>query len=205
MKKIILLMMIVAICGCGSNDVEKEATQGAAQEVTEKVKKEPKNLAVPGDGKALAEQLAKEADGGYFVEWPTWCAAKKIGVVPSEYTDNTAVVTTQCKRSDTEGIIIFSYFELANGSTRISEEHVLANITTMIEGQNLVIQKQTPIVRNGMEGIQLLCTGENEKRKWIEGFLAFDRMLIVSAWRSDDTLFSDPQISRLFKSVQMLK
>lgn len=201
MKKIILLMMIVAICGCGSKDVEKEATQ----EATEKVKKESTNLPVPTDGEALAVQLSTETDGGYFVEWPAWCAAKRIRVMPSEYSDKTAVVTTQCKRSDTEGIVVFSYFELANGSDRMSAEHVMKNVVAMVENQNLTIQKQTPIKRNGMEGIQLLCTGENEKRKWIEGFLAFDRMLIISAWRSDNTLFSDPQISRMFKSAQMLK
>jgi len=201
MKKIVLLMMIVAICGCGNKDVEKETTQ----EVTEKVNKGSTNLPVPADGQAFITQLSTETDGGFFVEWPNWCASKRIRVVPSEHSDKTAVVTTQCKRSDIEGIIVFSYFELANGSDRMTSEHVLANVVSMVEGQNLIIQKQTPIMRNGMEGIQLLCTGENEKHKWIEGFLALDRMLIISAWRGDNTLFTDPQISRMFKSAQMLK
>ncbi len=197
MKKIVLLMMIVAICGCGSNETEKESTK----EVTTKTMITP----VPSTGGELASQLAKETDGGYFAIWPAWCSAKRIRVLASEHSNNTAAVTTECKRSDTEGIIVFSYFELADGSEIMTAENVLANVVIMVENQNLVIQKQTPIMRNGMEGIQILCTGDNEKRKWIEGFLAFDRMLIISAWRSDETLFSDPDISRMFKSVEILR
>ncbi|MBT3317459.1 hypothetical protein HN388_05690 [bacterium] len=197
MKKIVLLMMIVAICGCGSNESEKE--------VTKEVTSEPTSTPFQDSGNEVVSQLSKESDGGYFAEWPAWCSAKKIRVLASEHSSNTAVVSTECKRSDTEGIIVFSYFELANGSDVMTAEHVLENVIIMVENQNLVIQKQTPIMRNGMEGIQLLCTGDNEKRKWIEGFLSFDRMLIISAWRSDNTLFSDPDISRMFKSVQMLK
>ncbi|MCP4799475.1 MAG: hypothetical protein GY893_05940 [bacterium] len=197
MKKIVLLMMIVAICGCGSNEAEKEVTKEVTSEST--------STPFPATGNETVNQLSKEAEGGYFATWPAWCSAKKIRVVASEHSSNTAVVSTECKRSDTEGIIVFSYFELADGSEVMTAENVLENVVIMVENQNLIIQKQTPIMRNGMEGIQLLCTGDNEKRKWIEGFLAFDRMLIIAAWRSDETLFSDPEISRMFKSVQVLR
>jgi hypothetical protein len=190
MKKIVLLMMIVVLCGCTAKEEEKQ----------------PENITQNNPLVAQSKKVdSMDVEGGFFVDWPSWCNKVRTRARTSKYTNNTAVVTAECKRSDSEGIMVFSYYELANGSTAITVDHVLQNVIAIVENQNLTIQKQRPVVRNGMEGIQLLCTGDNEKRKWIEGFFAFDRMLIITTWRSDDTLFSDPQVSKMFKSIEMLR
>lgn len=205
----LVLLALLAFCaGCGGKDKQDRAATGDA--VTAEAGRATADTA-PGvidNGLKPIETPSTLAnpDGEFIATWPSGCARIRTRAVPSSAGDGRdAVVRAECYREgDTShGCSVSVWFERPDGGP-LTVEDVTAAVARGISDRRLQIVRQTPVIRDGMEGVLALCREAGGTRcAWYEGYLHRGRMLVVTAWSEDDALFEDPEIRDFFRSVTL--
>ena len=202
-----LLLCLAALAGCGGKgkEADKAIGGGTAGGGQNRVDTAP----VGGDNDLMPLQSASamaHPEGEFVATWPSGCARIRTRAVPSSAGDGRdAVVRAECYRHDdaTHGCSVSVWFERPDGSS-LSVEDVTAAIARGIGDRRLQIVRQTPVIRDGMEGVLALCREEGGTRcAWYEGYLHRGRMLVVTAWSEEGDLFEDPEIRDFFRSVKL--
>jgi len=205
---LVFLALLAFFAGCGGKDKQDRAATGAAGTADAGGATADTAPDVADNGLKPIETASKLAnpDGEFIATWPSGCARIRTRAVPSSAGDGRdAVVRAECYREgDTSrGCSVSVWFERPDGGP-LSVEDVTAAIARGISDRRLQIVRQTPVIRDGMEGVLALCRETGGTRcAWYEGYLHRGRMLVVTAWSEDDALFEDPEIRDFFRSVTL--
>ncbi len=207
-----LLLALSVLAGCGGKE-DRRTTGGDTTSDVNKTSggsKTTADTARDGDDNNLKSletaSTAAHPEGEFVATWPSGCARIRTRTVPSSAGDGRdAVVRAECYRDDdaSHGCSVSVWFERPDGSP-LSIEDVTAAVARGIGDRRLQIVRQTPVLRDGMEGVLALCREEGGTRcAWYEGYLHRGRMLVVTAWSEDGALFEDPEIRDFFRSVTL--
>ena len=202
------LVFLALVVGCGGKDKQDRAATGGAGTADAGRATADTAPDVADNGLKPIETSSRLAnpDGEFIATWPSGCARIRTRAVPSSAGDGRdAVVRAECYRDgDTShGCSVSVWFERPDGGPLLVED-VTAAVARGISDRRLQIVRQTPVIRDGMEGVLALCREAGGTRcAWYEGYLHRGRMLVVTAWSDDDALFEDPEIRDFFRSVTL--
>ncbi|MBK6899686.1 MAG: hypothetical protein IPH09_10570 [bacterium] len=196
-----LLLTMALLAGCGKKDGAaggKRDSRGDAGADTAARNNNLMDLNTPS--------TKPHPEGEFVATWPSGCARIRTRTVPSSAGDGRdAVVRAECYRDGdaSHGCSVSVWFERPDGGP-LSVEDVTAAVARGIGDRRLQIVRQTPVRRDGMEGVLALCREEGGTRcAWYEGYLHRGRMLVVTAWSAQDDLFEDPETRDFFRSVTL--
>ena len=191
------LLLLIAFLGCGGEGGKTAKSDETAGE-------KAVTTAAPLD--TFANKLRAQPEGKFVAAWPSGCPKLHTVVLPSPtVADKVATVQVECMRNDdnTRGCSVSVWRELVNGGTPDAAS-VTAHLVRTIKQYDLEILKQTPVARDGMEGVAAFCHSKRTGGSfWIEGYLAGETMLEVMAWTPDDSVFTDPEVRSFFRSVTL--
>jgi hypothetical protein len=205
---LVILALLTFFAGCGGKDKQDRTATGDAGTADAGRATADTAPAVVDNGLKPIETTSTLAnpDGEFIATWPSGCARIRTRAVPSSAGDGRdAVVRAECYREgDTShGCSVSVWFERPDGGP-LAVEDVTAAVARGISDRRLQVVRQTPVIRDGMEGVLALCREEGGARcAWYEGYLHRGRMLVVTAWSEDDALFEDPEIRDFFRSVTL--
>ncbi len=153
------------------------------------------------------EPYRAASDAGRFeAVWPSGCSRLLTRVKKSPAGDP-IVVDVSCRRFGDENrgcrVTVLMDFTEDRPPT---PDLVVKNIEDMIRRLNLTIEHQTPMTRNGHEGVAVFCRERGGQRMvWTEGYIVGLKIVLVQAWDTGPELLEDQQVKDFFASVVMLE
>lgn len=195
--------------GCGRRD---EATSDARRAATGPNHPAPNGAITAAADSNLRESMEpiffESREGGFEALFPSGCPRIVTRISPADAPpDRREIVSCFCDRSGrrNEGVAVTVHF-------RLRDEHggpptprqVVAEVEKLMGSMRLQLVAQAMVRRGDLEGVAVRCRESGGPGGvWIEGLLLADKGYILSAWRPDDSLFTDPEIAAFFQSFRV--
>lgn len=194
------LALALLLAGCGGDDKAPPPPVADAPA-------DPGPQAAPTQNAVKTEHAFREEnpEGRFSVFWPDGCGSMRQRELDSRFNPGTlASVEVTCRRDGDpdNGCQVIVYDETADGDPP-TPEMVARTIGDYLGDLGVEIIDQTPIARDGTEGVAVFCREpDGPRRVWIQGFIDRGRVFLAIAWGPDDGLFTDPQVRRFFDSLE---
>ena len=158
------------------------------------------------------EVLYTSAEGGFQVAFPAGCDSLVVQTRPlaadgdSEALARMMVYCDRAHRPE-EGCSVEVLFNLRDPEGGPpTPELVIEAVKRVMRSFRVEITTQQPIRRGPLEGVQVHCTEPGLPGEvWVEGLLAGERVIVLTAWKARGDLFGAEEIRRFFASLSLIE
>ena len=208
-RSIPVLILLLALAGCGSGgdkDTGEQAAADVAPPAADAWTPVSGADAVP-DRDYADPEAHTHPEGRFRVYWPSQCGHFRTNKQedPEHEGELRMVQAIGTYEKDPQcGVSVAVYFRGEEGGAA-TPESISRNLSILLRERGIDILHQRAVSRLGMQGIVANCRdSKSGLLHWVEAYLYKGRTLLVMAWDRGDFMYEDPELLRFFRSVEFI-